>query len=106
MARRDPEHVTMEFLKKDRGTRLFLDVNRNGTAQTAVPAFAVRAKDGAPVAMPITWEELEDAGVHARTWNLRNAVERMESIEDPWAGFSKSARSLRKVQARLSANAA
>jgi bifunctional non-homologous end joining protein LigD len=106
MARRDPEHVTMEFLKKDRGERLFLDVNRNGTAQTAVPAFAVRAKDGAPVAMPITWEELEDAGVNARTWNIRNALERIESIEDPWAGFAKAARSLRKVQGRLSINAA
>jgi bifunctional non-homologous end joining protein LigD len=72
MTRRD-SRVTTEQLKKNRGGRLFLDTNRNGTAQTAVPAFAVRAKDGAPVAMPITWHELEDKKVNARSWNIRNA---------------------------------
>ena len=49
-----------------------------------MPAFAVRAKDGAPVAMPISWEELGDGKLDARTWTVRNAVERMKSIEDPW----------------------
>ncbi len=80
MVRREPDLVTTEMLKKNRGGRLFLDVNRNGTAQTAVPAFAVRARDGAPVAMPITWTELEDPKVNARTWNIRNACERMEAM--------------------------
>lgn len=80
MVRRAPDSVTTEMLKKNRGGRLFLDVNRNGTAQTAVPAFAVRAKDGAPVAMPITWKELQDKKVNARTWNIRNACERMEEL--------------------------
>ena len=70
------------MLKKNRGGKLFLDVNRNGTAQTAVPAFAIRAKDGAPVAMPITWEELEDERLNARSWNIRNAV-RADGVEDP-----------------------
>jgi bifunctional non-homologous end joining protein LigD len=103
MARRDPERVTTEFYKKKRGDRLFLDANRNGTAQTAVPAFAVRAKDGAPVAMPITWDELEDPAIHARTWTVRNALERMNSIEDPWKAFAKSVRSLRNARARIAA---
>lgn len=94
MVRRDPKNVTTEFLKKDRGGRLFLDTNRNGTAQTAVPAFAVRARDGAPVAMPITWEELQDPKVNARSWNIRNAVERMESIHDPWKGLRAAAHRL------------
>jgi bifunctional non-homologous end joining protein LigD len=106
IVRRDPKHVTTEFSIKNRGGRLFLDTNRNGTAQTVVPAFAIRAKDGAPVAMPITWEELQDPGVHARTWNMRNACERMESIEDPWIGFAKAVRSLRTVRTRFSVSAA
>jgi len=99
MVRRDPKNVTTEFLKKDRGGRLFLDTNRNGTAQTAVPAFAVRAKDGAPVAMPITWEELQDPKVNARSWNIRNAFERMESIQDPWKGLRAAAHRLPRLAA-------
>ena len=106
MVRRDPEHVTTEFYKKNRGERLFLDANRNATAQTAVPAFAVRALDGAPVAVPITWDELEDPNVHARTWTIRNAVDRMNSIEDPWKGYAKAVRSLRTVRQRLRSSAA
>jgi bifunctional non-homologous end joining protein LigD len=98
MTRRD-SRVTTEQLKKNRGGRLFLDTNRNGTAQTAVPAFAVRAKDGAPVAMPITWDELEDKKVNARSWNIRNACERMEFIEDPWKGLRASTHRLPRVAA-------
>jgi bifunctional non-homologous end joining protein LigD len=98
MARRDPR-VTTEQLKKNRGGRLFLDTNRNGTAQTAVPAFAVRAKDKAPVAMPITWDELEDKKVNARSWNIRKACERMETIEDPWKGLRASTHRLPRVAA-------
>lgn len=99
MARRAPTHVTTELLKKNRGGKLFLDTNRNGTAQTAVPAFAVRAKDGAPVAMPITWEELEDKKVNARSWNIRNACERMESIQDPWKGLRAATHRLPRIAA-------
>ena len=91
-------HVTTELLK-NRGGKLFLDTNRNGTAQTAVPAFAVRAKDGAPVAMPITWEELEDKKVNARSWNIRNACERMESIQDPWKGLRAATHRLPRIAA-------
>ena len=101
MVSRNPNHVTTEPLKKNRGERLFLDTNRNGTAQTVVPAFAVRAKDGAPVAMPITWAELEDTNVNARTWNIRNALDRLTTIEDPWKGLAKAVRSLRSAALRL-----
>lgn len=96
-----PADVTTELLKAKRGGRLFLDTNRNGTAQTAVPAFAVRARDGAPVAMPITWEELRDRSVNARTWTIRNAVERVRSWTDPWKGMARKAKSLDAVRSRV-----
>jgi bifunctional non-homologous end joining protein LigD len=99
MVSREPSLVTTEMLKKNRDGKLFLDVNRNGTAQTAVPAFAIRAKDGAPVAMTISWEELEDKKLNARTWNIRNACERMESIEDPWKGLRASTHRLPRTAA-------
>jgi bifunctional non-homologous end joining protein LigD len=94
IAAQRPHEVTTELLKKNRGSRLFLDTNRNGTAQTVVPAYAVRARDGAPVAMPITWEELRDPALNARSFNIRNACRRMRSGTDPWLGFARKARSL------------
>ena len=59
LARRAPNRLTTEFQKKNRAGRLFLDCNRNAWAQTAVPAYAVRPKPGAPVAVPLDWDELE-----------------------------------------------
>jgi bifunctional non-homologous end joining protein LigD len=92
MVRRRPKDVTLEFSKADRGGKMFLDTNRVATAQTAVPAFAIRARDGAPVAMPLSWEELKDKKVHSQTWNVRNALERVQSWSDPWKGVGKARR--------------
>ncbi|HYP15394.1 MAG TPA: non-homologous end-joining DNA ligase [Bryobacteraceae bacterium] len=101
LVRRMPKQTTVEFYKEKRGDRVFLDTNRNAVAQTAVPAFSVRAVDGAPVAMPITWEEVADGNLNARTFTIRNAVERMKTVKDPMSGMSRSAKSLRAAADRL-----
>ena len=67
---RDPEHLTQEFSKADRGGRILVDTGRNGYSATFAAAYAVRAKPGAPVSAPCTWEEIErgdvaPADVHA-----------------------------------------
>src|SRR5438128_2200069 len=49
MVRRDPKHLTQEFHKVDRGTRILIDTGRNGWSATHAAAYAVRAKAGAPV---------------------------------------------------------
>jgi bifunctional non-homologous end joining protein LigD len=100
VSRRSRE-ATTEFYKEKRGGRVFVDTNRNGTAQTAVPAFAVRARDGAPVAMPIAWEELADPQVTPRSFHIHNAVEKMKSRADPTGGMAERARSLRAPANRL-----
>ena len=56
---RDPKHLTQEFHKKDRGGRILVDTGRNGFSATHAAAYAVRAKPGAPVSAPCTWEEIE-----------------------------------------------
>ncbi len=58
-----PEQLTTAARKKDRGDRLYLDIQRNAYAQTSVAPFTVRAKPGAPVATPLTWEQLDDPGL-------------------------------------------
>jgi bifunctional non-homologous end joining protein LigD len=96
-----PKQVTLEQLKADRKGRLFLDTNRNGTAQTAVPAYAVRARDGAPVSMPISWEELENKKLNARSFTIRNAVARVTENPNPWAQMARATKSLSAAADRL-----
>ena len=99
---RHPDSLTLEQLKVNRNGRLFIDTNRNGTAQTVVPAFAVRARDGAPVSMPIDWSELKHPSLTARTFTISNAYERTTwKGGDPWAGMARSARSLAGSLRRL-----
>src|SRR5947199_73802 len=52
LVERDPEHLTLEFMKADRGGRIFVDINRNEYSATFAAAYAVRARPGAPVSAP------------------------------------------------------
>ena len=52
--------ATVEFLKRDRGGRVFVDWLRNGPIATSVVPWSLRPRPGAPVAVPITWDELDD----------------------------------------------
>jgi bifunctional non-homologous end joining protein LigD len=87
---RDPATRTLEWLKADRGGRLLVDV-RTRYGHTVVAPYAVRARDGAPVAAPLRWEELEDPALHARRWTLRTVVDRLGSEGDPWAAIAAAA---------------
>ena len=68
----DPEHLTQEFSKADRGKRILVDTGRNGYSATWAAPYAVRAKPGAPVSAPCTWEEVERGDVGPRTFTLRD----------------------------------
>ncbi|MET8505107.1 non-homologous end-joining DNA ligase [Streptomyces sp. NPDC004787] len=93
LAARHPDELTTAARKKDRGERLYLDVQRNGYGQTAVAPYAVRARPGAPVAAPLDWAELDDPGLTARRWTLRHADELLDRTawQDPPRGHSTAA---------------
>ncbi|MGJ5831284.1 non-homologous end-joining DNA ligase [Streptomyces ossamyceticus] len=99
LVRAHPERLTTAVRKKERGGRLYLDIQRNAYAQTAVAPFTVRARPGAPVATPITWEQLDDPAVDARRWTIADAVDQART--DPWAGVMRRARALGPVRRRL-----
>jgi bifunctional non-homologous end joining protein LigD len=101
LVKRRPQETTLEFYKAKRAGKVFIDVNRNASAQTAVPAFAIRARDSAPVSMPITWKELADPKLNARTYTIRNAIETIQKTGDPMRGMARQARSLRAAADRL-----
>ncbi|MFJ2237518.1 non-homologous end-joining DNA ligase [Streptomyces sp. NPDC087859] len=96
-----PEKFTTAARKKDRGERLYLDVQRNGYAQTAVVPFTVRAKRGAPVATPMSWNQLDDPVLDARRWSIEDAVEQART--NPWAGVMAKGRALGPARRRLNA---
>lgn len=92
MVRRAPDRLTTAFYKAERGDRLFLDCNRNAWAQTAVPPYSIRPRPGAPVAVPLAWDELDEAAPDG--WNVRTMADRLEAAPDPWPSFARRARTL------------
>jgi bifunctional non-homologous end joining protein LigD len=94
VAGRLPNQLTTSWRKAGRGGRVLVDAARNTYAQTAVAAYAVRAKPGAPVATPLAWAELDDPDLSPRRWTLRDVPERLASSGDPWAGISADAAAL------------
>jgi bifunctional non-homologous end joining protein LigD len=92
MAQRAPDRLTTEFYKEKRAGRLFLDVNRNAWAQTAVPPYSVRPKQDAPVAVPLRWDELDH--VDPDHWNVRTIPDRLRDEPEPWKSFGPHMRTL------------
>lgn len=83
------------------GVRVVLEspeVGQKGTVHysaTFAAAYTVRARRGAPVSAPCTWEEVERGEVSPRTFTIRNMAERIANVGDLWADMLKSKRSLR-----------
>ena len=90
----DPQNLTLEWHRDERGMRIFVDVNRNAYAQHGVAPYGVRARPRAPVAMPIRWDELSDPKLKPDRWTVRTAADRLESEGDAWKGIGRRARSL------------
>jgi bifunctional non-homologous end joining protein LigD len=98
LAARDPDNLTVEGRIADRGGRLYLDIGRNGYAQTVAAAYAVRPLPGAPVSVPLEWSELD--GFDPRRHTMRTIQERLER-SDPWTGIDAAAVELEPARARL-----
>ncbi|MFJ7335117.1 non-homologous end-joining DNA ligase [Streptomyces sp. NPDC101116] len=101
LARAHPDRLTTAARKKERGARLYLDIQRNAYAQTAVVPYTVRPRPGAPVATPITWDQLDDPELHARRWTVADAVEQART--NPWSGVPGRGRALGPARRRLNA---
>jgi bifunctional non-homologous end joining protein LigD len=85
LVQRDPAHLTQEFHKVDRGGRILVDTGRNEYSATFAAAYAVRAKPGAPVSAPCTWEEVERGDVAPQTFTLRTMKARLKAVGDLWS---------------------
>jgi len=101
LVRRDPAHLTQEFHKVDRRGRILVDTERNGYSATFAAAYAVRARRGAPVSAPCTWDEIERGTVGPATFTVRNMADRAARAGDPWADMRRRKRSLTRAIQKL-----
>jgi len=95
--RDDPKRLTANMSKAKREGRIYLDYLRNGRGATAIASYSPRARVGAPVAVPIRWDELE-ADRRADHYDIPAVVKRLASLaRDPWEGFDASTRQITRA---------
>ena len=99
--KRDPKNLTREFHKVDRGRRILVDTGRNGYSATFAAAYTVRAKPGAPVSAPCSWNEIERGVVGPKTFTLRTMAARIREVGDLWDEMRRRRRSLRRPLERV-----
>lgn len=91
-AQDEPERLTTNMSKAKRQGRIFIDYLRNGRGATAIASYGVRAREGAPVAVPVRWDEL-NAALRSERYTVENLRRRLAALrEDPWQGFSEASR--------------
>jgi bifunctional non-homologous end joining protein LigD len=94
LCRRHPDALTMEFYKKDRKGRLFVDVMRNAIGATLVAPYSLRGRAGAPVSAPIAWRDVDGPALAADGVRLRDVRERLDRRGDPWRELRATAGSV------------
>ncbi|WP_029005457.1 DNA ligase D [Azorhizobium doebereinerae] len=93
MAKDRPEAYVAVVTKAKRRGRILIDYLRNGRGATAVAPYSTRARAGAPVAMPVAWDEVEDVG--PARFTVDTAPARLLNLpRDPWADFRAAASAL------------
>jgi bifunctional non-homologous end joining protein LigD len=91
VARAAPDEYTLEVSKKKRRGRILLDYLRNARGSTAVEAYSTRAREGAPVALPVSWDELES--IRPDGFRVGGLAKRLAQ-PDPWADYGSVRQSI------------
>ncbi len=92
LERRRPELITSAWWKEERGARVFVDYNQNAPHKTVFGAWSVRARPGAQVSAPLTWEEVD--ALHPDELTIASVPERLSTKGDPWEGVNEQPQSL------------
>jgi len=88
-ARADTAHFTTTPVKRSRGGKIFIDYLRNDRGSTAVAGYCVRARAGAPVALPLTWSEVK-RGLDPRKYSITSVPRLLATRRDPWRDLYRS----------------
>ena len=97
--RTDPDAYTTRFKKRGRQNKILIDFLRNNRTNTSIAAFSVRARDHAPVSVPISWAELRTSSPPA--FNIATVQTRLARLPvDPWKGYWTCRQTLTKQRLR------
>lgn len=88
MENEHPEKFTTNISKAKRKGKIFLDYLRNGYGASAIVPYSVRAREHAPVALPITWAEAKKLK-NANSYTLKTVPKILKKRKDPWTGYNK-----------------
>jgi len=97
VATNNKELFTTQTAKNKRGNRVFIDYLRNAYGQTTVMPYALRAREKAPVAVPLDWNEVHDKELHPQKYTMQNILRRLSQKEDPWKNIYRHAVSPKKL---------
>jgi bifunctional non-homologous end joining protein LigD len=104
MVQRSPARYLATATKSKRRGKIFIDYLRNARGATFVAPYSTRARDGAPVAIPLAWDELTPK-LRPDQWNVRNLRQRLEDQRgDPFAPLATHTQSLRSLLAQVGAD--
>jgi bifunctional non-homologous end joining protein LigD len=95
LMRQHPKDITMEWSVPKRTGKIFMDYNMNVRGKTLNVAYSPRGEPGAPVSMPLTWDEL--AGAHPLDFRVTNVVQRLARTGDRWRDALKRKQSLERA---------
>ena len=99
MAQANPADVTVDWKIPNRKGKVFVDANRNASGQTIASVYSVRPRPGAPISIPITWDEvaaLRNGDVH-----LGNIADRVDEVGDLFAPVARGGQTLDSAEERL-----
>jgi bifunctional non-homologous end joining protein LigD len=100
MAAEDPERFTATIKKVARKNRIFIDYLRNSRGATAIAPYSTRARPGATVSTPLTWDELGAQKI-PNAFTVENLPKRLAKLKrDPWEKIGKIKQSLPKGRSR------
>jgi bifunctional non-homologous end joining protein LigD len=87
--RAQPDLYTTAFAKAGRERKILIDYLRNNRTNTSIAAYSTRARQGAPVSVPLTWDELR-ISLDPRSFSVLTVPRRLAKLKaDPWAAYSK-----------------
>ena len=90
VVREDPAHFIATMTKARRKGKIFIDYFRNGRGATFIAPYSPRARPGAPVAMPLDWDELSPK-LRPDHFTVRNAMKRLDALRsDPWEKLGRA----------------
>lgn len=101
LANEHPDALTTEVRKNKRKGRLFLDTARNAYGQTIIAPYCVKPHEGAPVATPISLDEISNSSLKPNKYNIKNIFRRLSRKDDPWKGMFRAAKKLGPARKRF-----